>query len=83
MSYTYEQALEDARFFEKNVNKCTEFDDAWLFQNSRKKYGAYNPIVITKDGESMPAEIYRRGKFIKSFELQRGRSFFPSHSVHT
>ena len=24
----YEQALEDARFFEKNVDTCTEYEDA-------------------------------------------------------
>ena len=71
MNYTYEQALEDARFFEKNVDMCTEFDDAWLFQNSRKKHSAYNPVVIMKDGEAMPADIYKRGKFIRSFDIPK------------
>ena len=30
MDYSYEQALEDARFFEKNINLCTEFEDSYL-----------------------------------------------------
>ena len=68
----YEQALEDARFFEKNVNMCTEFDDAWLFQNTRKKKPSpYNPVVIRKDGEAIPADIYKRGKFIRSFDIPK------------
>lgn len=71
MEYTYEQALEDARFFEKNINMCTEFEDAWLFQNTKKKYGAYNPVVIMKDGEFLPADIYKRTKLVKSFKISR------------
>ena len=71
MDYTYEQALEDARFFEKNINLCTEFKDAWLFQNTRKKHGAYNPVVIMKDGEAVPADIYKRTKMIQSFKVQK------------
>ena len=72
MGYTYEQALEDARFFEKNVNLCTEFEDAWLFQNTRKKYGPYNPVVIMKDGNSVPAGIYKRTAVVKSFKVLKG-----------
>ena len=50
---------------------CTEFEDAWLFQNTKKKYGAYNPVVIMKDGESLPADIYKRTKLVKSFKISR------------
>ena len=71
MDYTYEQALEDARFFEKNVDTCTEFADAWLFQNSRKKHGAYNPVVIMKDGEAIPADIYKRTEFVRTFKIPK------------
>ena len=72
MEYTYEQALEDARFFEKNVDTCTEFTDAWLFRNSRKKKpGPYNPVVIMKDGEAVPAGIYKRTEVVKSFKIPR------------
>ena len=71
MEYTYEQALEDARFFEKNVDTCTEFADAWLFQNSRKKHGAYNPVVIMKDGEAIPADIYKRTEFVRTFKIPK------------
>ena len=71
MNYTYEQALEDARFFEKNVDMCTEFEDAWLFQNSRKKHGAYNPVVIMKDGEAIPADIYKRTEFVRTFKIPK------------
>lgn len=71
MNYTYERALEEARFFEKNVNMCTEFEDAWLFQNTRKKHGAYNPVVIMKDGEAVPAGLYKRNGFVKSFQISK------------
>ena len=71
MDYTYEQALEDARFFEKNVDTCTEFADAWLFQNSRKKHSAYNPVVIMKDGEAIPADIYKRTEFVRTFKIPK------------
>mgnify|MGYP007070311048 CR=1 FL=1 len=72
MEYTYEQALEDARFFEKNVDTCTEFTDAWLFRNSRKKKPSpYNPVVIMKDGEAVPAGLYKRNGFVKSFQISK------------
>ena len=71
MDYTYDQALEDARFFEKNVNMCTEFEDAWLFQNSRKKQDVYNPVVIMKNGDAIPAGIYKRTTFVRSFKIPK------------
>ena len=70
--YDYEQALEDARFFEKNVNTCLEYEDAWVFRNSRKKPGAYNPVVIMKaDGDAVPYGIYRKTKLLGTHEIKK------------
>ena len=70
--YDYEQALEDARFFEKNINKCQEYADAWVFQNTKKRWGSYNPIVIYKDdGEAAPYYIYEPTKLVNTFMIDR------------
>ena len=67
----FEEALETARFFEKNVNVCTEYEDAWIFSNSRKKPGPCNPVVIMKNGDAVPMALYQRTKLINTFKIQK------------
>lgn len=67
----FEEALETARFFEKNVNVCIEYEDAWLFRNSKKRPGPYNPVVVMKDGEAVPAEIYTKTNLIGPVQIPK------------
>lgn len=70
--YTYEEALEDARFFEKNVNICKEYDDAWVFLNNRKKRSPYNPVVIYKaDGDAVPYSVYKPSGAMRMFDIPK------------
>ena len=70
--YSFEQALEDARFFEKNVNQCQEYEDAWIFQNTKKRWGTYNPVVIYKgDGEATPYFMYEPTRLMRVFKIDK------------
>lgn len=70
----YDEALETARFFEKNVNICVEYEDAWMFKNSKKKPGPYNPVVVMKNGDAIPAGLYMRTELVKTFQISGKRS---------
>ena len=67
----FEEALDTARFFEKNVNVCVEYEDAWMFRNSKKKPGPYNPVVVMKNGDAVPAEIYTRTNLIRTIQIPK------------
>ena len=62
----FEEALEQAEFFLKNATDCTEYEDAWMFFNRKRKPGVYNPVVIMKNGEEVPASIYQRTSIVRS-----------------
>ncbi|MBO7662652.1 MAG: hypothetical protein J6U01_04730 [Clostridia bacterium] len=67
----YEEALDTARFFEKNVNVCLEYDDAWIFKNSKKRPGLYNPVVVLKEGDAIPASLYKRTTLIGTIKIPK------------
>ena len=54
------------------MNICLEYEDAWIFRNSRKKLGAYNPVVIMKtDGDAVPYGIYKKTKLLGTYEIKK------------
>ncbi len=69
----YEEALETARFFEKNVNICVEYKDAWMFKNGKKKPGPYNPVVVMKNGDAIPASMYKRTELVRTIQIPKKR----------
>ena len=69
---TYEEALETAVFFEKNVDTCTEYEDAWIFRNSKKRPGNYNPVIVMKrDGDACPVEVYKVTGYIGTKKITK------------
>ena len=48
-----------------------EYEDAWLFRNSKKRPGPYNPVVVMKDGEAVPAEIYTKTNLIGPVQIPK------------
>lgn len=67
----FEEALDTARFFEKNVNICLEYENAWMFKNSNKKPGPYNPVVVLKNGDAIPASLYKRTSLIGTIKIPK------------
>jgi len=77
---TYEQALEKARCLKSKINKCNEYEDAYVFvydtEDSEVQYGGEGPCVIMKDdGTVLPmiryALIGKADKIIKSFAVEQ------------
>ena len=67
----YEEALETARFFEKNVNLCVEYTDAWVFRNGKKRPGVYNPVVVMKSGDAIPAGLYKPTELLRTIRIPK------------
>jgi len=51
-------------FSKKNVNTCLEYEDAWIFRNSNKKPGAYNPCE-PRDGSSFHHEYPQASSYVE------------------
>ncbi|MBQ8161242.1 MAG: hypothetical protein IJ083_10875 [Clostridia bacterium] len=65
-----EDTLIQAWSFDKHFNVCDEYEDAYVFRNTRKRPGDYNPVVLTKDGDAKPFEFYKPTKFICSHDVK-------------
>lgn len=56
---TLEQAKQKATRLSRDVNRCTEYDDAFVFSNEETSFGGNEPVVILKkDGQVVGMTVY-------------------------
>ena len=66
------EILIEVFYMEKRVNRCYEYEDAFVFENTRKKHGDYNPVVLMKESEEMlPFIIYHPTKLLRTFDIPK------------